>query len=424
MPLLIMLSVALLTLFAYVDRLYTEMGKFFLRGVRDNLEVFEKEVEPYLNMDRGRAGLTFALLTQGMVVLLSVLTAYVVFHQSRVLWQELLQAVAMLLITVVIFGHFIPHVLITRTPGAWIVPLRPLLRVFGWIVLPAVAALSFSFSVAELSKPETKGGDPSPEQDMEALMDKGEEHGLLEQEDRELIQSVVEFGDTTVRDVMTPRPNIVAIQRDATLEELLHLLADKHFSRVPVFHRTLDDVEGFVYTRDLIQLTDAELRQIRCHERLRPVPAVPETKKVSDLMRELQQQNLHMAIVIDEYGSVAGLVTMEDMVEEIVGEIRDESEKRQDAVLQADGSYLLSGQCGIEALENLYGIEPGKTGDATTMAGLLNALAGHVPQQGEAVEFQGLRLEVLKSSARLVEQVRVSRAPVQPVDTDTEKKAG
>jgi len=419
----IVLAIALLTLFAYVDRLYTEMGKFFLRGVQDNLEVFEQQVEPYLRMDRGRAGLTFALLTQGMVVLLSVLTAYVVFRQSRVLWQELLQAVAMLLATVVLFGHLIPHVLITRTTGSWIVPLRPLLRVFSWLVLPAVAALSFSFSVAELGQQEAKDEKSSPQQEMEALMDKGEEHGLLEQEDRKLIQSVVDFGDKTVRDVMTPRPSILAIDREATLEDLLHLIADKHYSRVPVFRGTLDDIEGFIYTRDLIQLTDAELRQIRCHERLRPVPAIPETKKVSDLMRELQQQNLHMAMVIDEYGSVAGLATMEDLIEEIVGEIRDESEKRQDAVLQADGSYLVSGQCGIDVLENLYGIEPGKTGDATTMAGLLNGLAGHVPQQGESVDFQGLRLDVLKSSARLVEQVRISRA-AHPVDAEPDKSSG
>jgi CBS domain containing-hemolysin-like protein len=190
-----------------------------------------------------------------------------------------------------------------------------------------------------------------------------------------------------------------------------------------VYRGKLDEIEGFVYTRDLIQLTDAELRQIRCHERLRPMPAVPETKKVSDLLRELQQQNLHMAMVIDEYGSVAGLATIEDLVEEIVGEIRDESEKRQDALLQADGSYLVSGQCGIDVLENLFGVEPGKTGDATTMAGLLNTLAGHVPQQGEAVDFHGLRLDVLKSSARLVEQVRISRT-AHPVDAEPGKSPG
>lgn len=407
-------GIALLTLYAYVDRLYTEMGKFYLRGVEDNLAVFEKQVEPTLKMDRARGGLTFAILNHAIVVLLSVLAAYVIFRDARASWQEVLEAVVLLLATVGLFAHLVPHVLITRTRGDWLVPLRPLLQVSSWMVMPVVGTLSFSFSVAELAQPEEKHAAPSPSKEIEALIDKGEEHGLLEKDDRKLIQSVVEFGDKTVRDVMIPRPKIVAIERNATLEELLHRISETHYSRVPVYKETLDNIEGFVYTRDLIQLTDAELRQIHCYERLRPVPVIPETKKVSDLFKELQQQNLHMAIVIDEYGAVAGLATIEDLLEEIVGEIRDESEKQQDVVLQPDGSYVVAGQTGVDVLENLFDAQPGATGDATTMAGLANSLAGHVPQQGEILEFQGLRMEVLKSSERLVEQVRISRAPVQP----------
>jgi CBS domain containing-hemolysin-like protein len=410
-PLLLLLVTVLLTLFAYVDRLYTEMGKFFLRGVEDNLEVFEKQVEPALKMDRGRAGLTFALLTQATILILAVLTAYLVFHQNRFAWEEVLEALFLLSAVVVVFAHLIPHVLITRTRGDWIVPFRPLLRVASWTAFPAVAALSFSFTVAELAKPKDEQFPATQAEEMEALMDKGEEHGLLEQDDRKLIQSVVDFGDKTVREVMTPRPNVVAVERRATLEELLHVIAEKHFSRVPIYLDTLDHIEGFIYTRDLLQLTDSEVRQIRCFERMRPVPVVPETKKVSDLLKELQQQNLHLAIVVDEYGSVAGLATIEDLVEEIVGEIRDESDKQQDAVLQADGSYIVSGHAAVDLLENLFGIPPEKAaaGDATTLAGLVNTLAGHVPQKGETLVAYGLRLEVLESSERLVERLRITR---------------
>ena len=410
-PVLFVLATALLTLFAYVDRLYSEMGKFFLRGVQDNLEVFEKEVEPALKMDRARAGLTFALLTHSMILVLAVLTGYVVFHHEAMVWGEVAESMAILLVIVVIFAHLIPHVLITRTRGDWVVSFRPLLRAATLAALPLVAALSFSFTVADLGSPASaEKKPPSPAESMEALMDKGEEHGLLEKEDRQLIQSVVDFGDKTVREVMTPRPNIVAVERNATLEELLQAIAEKHYSRVPVYDTTLDSIEGFVYTRDLIQLTDAEVKKIRAAERLRPVLEVPETKKVPELLRELQQKNLHMAVVVDEHGSVAGLATIEDLVEEIVGEIRDESEK-QDVVKESDRSYLISGQVDVDVLNNLFGVRPDAGVDAATVAGLVITLAGRVPRPGEALEAHGLRFEVLASSDLAVERLRISALP-------------
>ncbi len=407
----ILLAIALLTLFAYVDRLYTEMGKFFLRGVQDNLAIFELEVEPALNMDRGRASLTFSLLTQSMILMLSVITGYLVFHQKVVAWVEAAEAMVLLVAVVLLFAHLVPHVLITRTTGAWLVRFRRLLRVASLMVLPAVVALSFSFSVTNLGAPaEAEKKPASTAEEMEALMDKGQEHGLLEQEDRELIQSVMQFGDKTVREVMTPRPNIVAVEKQARLEDLLEIIAENHYSRVPVYDGTLDNMEGFVYTRDLVQLSEEERKDIRVAGRLRPVPLVPETKKVSDLLRELQQQNLRMAVVVDEHGSVAGLATVEDLVEEIVGEMPDESEGRP--VVVADGhSYLVAGRADVDVLEKIFGTRPSSAGEAATVAGLVNVLAGHVPRTGEIIEAEGLRFEVLKSSERLVERVRISALP-------------
>jgi CBS domain containing-hemolysin-like protein len=409
--LLLLASIGLLTLFAYVDRLYTEMGKFFLRGVADNIEVFEKEIEPLLKMDRGRAGLTFAILTQVMVLATAVTSAYLVFREPQFSWLNLAENLAMLTAVVVVFAHLVPHVLITHTEGRWLISFGPLLRAAQLVAWPAVGVLSFSFSVSDLAKPPDEQPANLPAETIETLIEKGEEHGIIEAEDSKLIQSVVEFGDKTVREVMTPRPNIVAADRKATLEDLLQLLKDKPYSRVPVYDGALDNVEGFVYTRDLIQLTDGELKTIHAGERLREIPVVPETKKVADMLRELQQQNLHMALVVDEYGAVAGLVTIEDMLEEIVGEIRDESEKVEDAVPQADGSYLVSGHADLALLERLFGVRPEAAGDATTVAGLMNTLAGHVPQKGERLETSGLRFEVLQSSDRLVEKLRVAREP-------------
>jgi putative hemolysin len=404
----LLFAAALLTLFAYVDRLYTEMGKFFLRGVQDNLEVFERDVEPTLKMDRGRAGLTFALLTQLMILILAVLAAYWALAHDGLQWDKAIARLALLLAAVLVFAHLIPHVLITRTRGDWLASFAALLRVASWAALPAVVVLSFSFSVSDLAKPEEEKHADSTAEEMEALMDKGEEHGLLEEEDRKLIQSVVEFGDKVVREVMTPRPNVLAVERNATLEELLHAIEDKHYSRVPVYDGTLDNIVGIVYTRELIQMTDQELKQTRAWERVREIPVVPETKPVTDLLRELQRGNQRMAVVVDEYGGVSGIATIEDLVEEIVGEIGDEGEP-PDATPQADGSLVISGQAELDSLERHFGAMPQAEGDFTTVAGLVNTIAGRVPAKGEVIEADGLRFEVLEASETLVERLRVSR---------------
>ena len=406
---LIVLSIALLTLFAHVDRLYTEMGKFFLVGVEDNLEMFERKVEPSLKLDRARASLTFAVLTQMMILALAVLGGYLAFDGGALNWGTVLQTVVLLVATVVVFAHLVPHVLITRTNGEWLVRFSRLLRLSALLATPVVAVLSFSFSMAALGEPGAEQeNSKSSEKNIEALIERGEETGLIEEADRRLIQSVVEFGDKTVREAMTARPNIVAVEKNATLEDLLRTIEAKHYSRVPVYSGSLDNVEGFVYTREIIQLEDQQLKRIRAGERLRPVLFVPETKPVAELFREMQQQNIHMAVVIDEYGSVAGVATMEDLVEEIVGEIHDETETPGEVVADGDNCYLVAGHADIDRLEELFGVRPETPAEVATVAGLVNALAGHVPQPGEVFDHNGLRFEVLAANGLKVDRLRIS----------------
>ncbi len=409
---LLVLGTGLLTLFAYVDRLYTEMGKFFLMGVQDNLEVFERDVEPALKLDRGRGGLTFALLTQMMILGVAILGGYLAFAHGPLSWGGILQTVVLLIVTVVVLAHLVPHVLITRTDGKWLVRFRPVLRVSAMIATPVVAVLSFSFSVAALgAETSPTQQTPAPGDTIEALIERSEEEGLIEEEDRKLIQSVVDFGDKTVRDVMTPRPNILAVEKNVTLDELLKTIETKHYSRVPVYSGTLDSIEGFVYTREIIQLEDQELKRIRAGERLRPVLFVPETKPVADLMREMQQQNVHMAIVIDEYGSVAGLATMEDLVEEIVGEIHDETETQRDVVPEGNNSFIVAGHLDIDRLNELFGVRPDVPAGVATVAGLVNSLAGHVPQPGEVLDHDGLEFQILASNGLKVDRMRIRARP-------------
>src|SRR5437667_346928 len=167
---------------------------------------------------------------------------------------------------------------------------------------------------------------PTSAENIEALISAGAEEGLIEEEDRKLIQSVVEFGDTTVREVMTPRPNIVAISAHASLEDLRQLVIHEQYSRIPVYETSIDDIVGFVHVRDVFELDEDSRANKTVATLMRPIRLVPETKPVKDLMREMQQDNTHMVIVIDEYGNTAGLATVEGLVEVIVGEIRDEHE--------------------------------------------------------------------------------------------------
>jgi CBS domain containing-hemolysin-like protein len=250
------------------------------------------------------------------------------------------------------------------------------------------------------------------EQPIEALINAGEEEGIIGEGDRQLIQSVVAFGDKTVREVLTPRPRIVAISQDATLEELRQLVITEQFSRIPAYDGDIDNITGFVHVRDVFELDDSQRAQKRVRDILRPIRAVPETKPVNDLLREMQEEGAHMAVVVDEYGSTAGIVTMEDMVEEIVGEIHDEHEPDRDFRQEEDGSYVLSGSFDLDRLPELLDVHPPADTESTTIGGLITEWLGHVPTVGEEMERDGLLIKVLAANNLRVDQVRIAKAAV------------
>src|ERR1700691_4128729 len=206
---------------------------------------------------------------------------------------------------------------------------------------------------------------------------------------------------------MKPWPEIVAVPTGTTVEQFIELLRMKPFSRVPVFEGTIHNIKGIVYAQDVLQVPDTEARARTVDTLMRKdVYFVPESKRGSDLLREMQKNNIRMAIVVDEYGGVAGLVTIEDLVEEIVGEIRDEHEKAE-LIRESDHSYVVAGNMDVDRLDELFGMRPeGK--ESATVAGLVSELAGRIPQKGEIVEEDGLRFEVLESTERRVKRVRIS----------------
>ena len=285
------------------------------------------------------------------------------------------------------------------------------LRILIYLVMPVTIILGFLQSVASLTK---QGAVEEPETSAEAvdaLIEAGQEEGIIQEGDRDLIQSVVEFSGKTVREAMKPRPAMFAVPTNTTVERFIEMLRNKHYSRVPVYEGSIHNIKGIVHTQDVLQGPDSEA-PVRTLESImrREVHFVPESKLGSDLLREMQKQNIRMAIVVDEYGGVAGLVTIEDLVEEIVGEIRDDRDKPE-IVRDGDRAFIVTGGMDLDRLYELFGTKPeGK--ESATIAGLVSELAGRIPRKGEAVEEDGLRFEVIESTDRKVERVRVTA--VQP----------
>jgi putative hemolysin len=405
------LLLGLLTLVSYVERVYQEIGKFLSRDFQDNIDVFEQKVEPNLRVGRARASLSMAVLAQLIMAAIALLVGFIVFSDQRWSIYEILQATISLVLIVIICNRFLPFVFFSRTRGIWLVRWTLVLTILIYLVLPVTIVLGFLQSVAALTQQNSNEQPETSAEAVDALIEAGQEEGIIQEGDRDLIQSVVEFSGKTVREAMKPRPAIFAVPCGTTVEHFIDLLRAKHYSRVPVYDGSIHNIKGIVYAQDVLQVPDTEAH-VRTLDTLmrRDVYFVPESKLGSDLLREMQKKNIRMAIVVDEYGGVAGLVTIEDLVEEIVGEIRDEHEKPE-IVREGDHSFIVSGGMDVDRLSELFGTKlEGK--QSTTIAGLVSEVAGRIPQRGEVVEEDGLRFEVLDSTDRKVERVRIST--VQP----------
>lgn len=402
-----------LVVISYLDRVYRELDRPATGRIRRHLDHFESQVEPRFRMDRHRAAMVFSLLSRLWLVLVAVLTAGGVRLFVPGTWEEVVEILLFLGAEVVVAMQFLPMLLLAGTSGAWVAPFVPVLRLLLWLLWPVHAVLDLVASVLRLSEEEPSA--PVAEQPgIEAFVDAATEEGILEQDEARLIEHMVEFSDKRVRDVMTPRPDVVAIPARATLEELRDRVVETKFSRLPVYEKSLDDVAGIVMARDILEVPERDAARRTVRELMRPALFVPETKLGSDLLKEMQQKNQQMAIVIDEYGLLAGVVTVEDLVEEIVGEIGEEDRRlAPDVVREATGAMILRGSVPVDKVAELFGVQleaAAEHSTARTIGGLLSSLAGHVPKIGEVLEFDGLRFEVVEANQRKVLRVRTRRA--------------
>ena len=405
----------LLCLITVVQTLYTESLRLRSRDL-PALQFFKETLEDRIGVKGDEGVLAFSLIKHTLVVLLGVCFLATRADDSAQPWQNLFEAALFAWLTMLVSTYVLAQVLYRKTSGRWLLPLAPILRLCALLVRPLTAILGFFQSLVDLSEPaSTHEEGPGPSGDIEALISAGEEEGIIEKDDRKLIESVVAFGDKTVREVMTPRPKIVAIEANRSLEDLRELVIHEQYSRIPVYEGTIDNIIGFVHVRDMFELDEADRQGRRVKELTRPIRFVPETKPVNDLLREMQQDGAHMAIVIDEYGNTAGLATMEDMVEEILGEIHDEHEPERDVLKQPDGSFVVAGSLDLDRLHDLLEFRPPEETESTTIGGLVTEWLGHVPHIGEVIERDGIRLEALAGDELKVEQVRVSKVAHETV---------
>ena len=401
-----------LPIFAYLDRVYRELGRTTTGRIHAHLETFESEIEPRFKMDRSRASLAFSLLARLWLVLVAAFTARGVIFFVPGTWEAAAELVVFLGAEVTVLMHFVPSLLLLGVRGNWVGPLVPVVRLLLWLIWPLQAVLEMLVSVLHLSE-DDEGALTVEPQSIGAFMDAAAEEGIIEQDEARLIEQVIEFGEKRVRDVMTPRPDVVAIRASATLEELRDLVVETKYSRLPVYEKTLDDIAGIVMARDMLQVPDFEAGHRVVRELMRPALFVPETKFGSELLKEMQEKNQQMAIVIDEYGLMAGIVTAEDLIEEIVGEIGEEDRRpAPDVIREAGGTMVLRGSVPVDKVGELFGVPFDSSSEhlgAATIAGLLNSVGGHVPRTGEVIEAEGVRFEVLEANQRKVLRVRARR---------------
>ena len=321
--------------------------------------------------------------------------------------QALILAFLTMLPIYLIFREVLPNFIARFSPERVLLALLPAFRIYNALIWPVSRPLSHLVRAFVKDEDETEDEGGASEEEVQAFIETGEEEGILEGDEGRMVQSIVDLGDKVVREIMTPRPELVVVRREANLAELRRLFMDEKYSRVPVYEENLDHVVGLVHAIDVLSYADRSPGD-PIDSLIRPVKFVPETKKVSDLLREFQRSRSTIAMVVDEYGGTSGLLTVEDILEEIVGEIHDEFDEDvgEEFVQEGDGVFLVSGRADVDVLKEKLGLDVNGKG-FDTVSGLVLSTLGRVPQSGEAIDYHGLTIEVVDAEGQRINKVRI-----------------
>ena len=401
---------------ATVDMAFSDLSDVGLRRISADEEFAEKGSIKFLReiLDN-RQRFRFALSSTIQVLLIgfTVLLTDIILRSTLDRGWSLLLALVIGIGATVILRQIFPRILVRNNPERKLIfllpAIRPIYAVAAFFLEPISKRARARARLEANETPETaeERAEDNAE-DFHALMEVGEAEGIIEESDRELIETMVEFSDTRAGEIMTPRTEIVAIPAGTSVEQARDLIVEKKYSRIPVYRDSIDNIEGVIYVRDLLQAWAEGKHDEPVGSILRDAFFVPETKTAAELLKTMQNNHVQIAVVIDEYGGVAGLITVEDILEEIVGEIEDEDEDEEivEIIQGADGYWDIIGSTEIDKLERLFDTDL-EDEDYTTLAGLITSESGYVPKQGERLSIRGLDMEILKADEKRIHLVRL-----------------
>jgi len=415
-------SLLALSFLATIDMAFYQFSDVSLRRIVSDAEEGEQKRAAVLLREiienRYRFRLAISSTIQILLIVFTVLATLIVSRLTADHTMLVLFALLIGVVSTVVFRQVIPRFIVHNNPEKKLLFLLPVVRPIYSVAEFISAPFAASAQARELQKLEStvapdgdERSDDKSDDDFQALMEVGEAEGIIEEEERELIEAMVEFNDTRAGEIMTPRTEIRALEINSTIKAARDLIIEEKYSRIPVYRGSIDHIEGVIYVRDLLQAWAEGKEEQSIQPLLRDAYFVPETKSASDLLKSMQQNHVQVAIVIDEYGGVAGLVSVEDIMEEIVGEIEDEDigeEEIIEYIEGAEGYYDVLGSTEIGKIERIFDMEI-EDDDFTTIAGLVTSEAGYVPAVHEKLHFRGLEVEILKADEKKIHLLRLRK---------------
>lgn len=407
--------VGVLFLLSVLESSISRISRLSLKVLAEREQNAKDQLLQDIAGDRVQFLLPIQFGSQVLVVILAVVISSLLFEADVA--YAFLWAFASVVVVIALFRQLFPNMIVQSEPERVLLRLLPVLgplyRLLQWVSSPLTILLR-AFEASQLKNQLNEDvEEDASEEEIQAYLGVGAEEGIIEEDESELIQSALEFGDTLVREIMTPRTEIIAIEETATMRELKDVMVSSKFSRIPVYRERIDHIVGVVYVRHLL----GHLGDGNGANPITPLINkpwfVPETKKVSALLKEMQVNAAHMAVLIDEYTSVSGLVTIEDVLEEIVGDIRDEDElEKIDLAYEGEGNYIVHGGAEIEELEETLGVDLGEP-DVTTVSGLIVNHLGKVPGPGETIVLDGLSVKILSSDRKKIQTMRIRKRAME-----------
>lgn len=401
------LVIALLVL-SVLDFALAGVNKIALRRITESA-ARRNALTVALGDSRAEVLMAIHISIQMMLIAIAVLLTDVFLRNTENYFVALPAAAGATVGLVLVFRQLLPRAMALRDPEAALSRLVSVLGIPYFILRPLVRlimAILNRFHTWEGIEPETE--DEASDEEIQAFIDAGQEEGILEQDEGEMIHSIVQFGDKLALEVMTPRPQIVAADVTAGFEEVIDLIIRARHSRIPVYRGELDNIEGILHERDLLRLRHSGNEADSLRTLLRPAHFVPETKPVDDLLEEMRVEGYQLSLVVDEYGGISGLITIEDLIEEIVGEIDDDPDSVGSEVIEEEaGSYFVPGGTELHALDQKFGRGVFPDTECTTVGGAVVELFGRLPSPGESIRHEDLQIEVVAADRRKVKGVRI-----------------